>query len=414
MSYPYMNMSFMNMSFPLIGIALLLCATGATAAPSYLIVLDSNNLAFSRTQIAKKNPVYLSAYQALMVRANKALAHLPYSVMDKTLTGASGDKHDYYSFPPYWWPNPDKKKGLPYIHRDGKTNPSANSNATDKRRIHSFSQDVYHLALAYYFSGDMRYAQKAHSLLIVWFIDPATKMNPNMKYAQAVPGLNTGRGIGLIDGRVLVDVIDAVELLRPANILNETEYRAIKDWYNDFYHWMLSSRHGFEVDYSHNNHGTYFDLQAAAYAMFNNRSAEVKRRLLITQRRRIAEQFSLDGSQKTELGRPRAWHYSNFNLTAYSKLGMIGEKTNVDIWHFSHNDRSLEKGYRFIAHYINSNNVWNHRGSPAQDDWAIDNMLAAAHAYKDIIFQQKANYLINRYPNNINILTQPLRFEVVN
>lgn len=61
--------------------------------------------------------------------------------MDKTLVAASGNKHDYYSFPPYWWPNPDTQDGLPYIRKDGQTNPDANSDATDKNRLVKMSND---------------------------------------------------------------------------------------------------------------------------------------------------------------------------------------------------------------------------------------------------------------------------------
>ncbi len=57
--------------------------------------------------------------------------------MDKSLLAASGDKHDYYSFPPYWWPDPSKKDGMPYLRKDGETNPAANSDATDKKRMNS-------------------------------------------------------------------------------------------------------------------------------------------------------------------------------------------------------------------------------------------------------------------------------------
>ncbi|STT07484.1 Alginate lyase [Klebsiella michiganensis] len=107
--------------------------------------------------------------------------------MDKTLVAASGNKHDYYSFPPYWWPNPDTKDGLPYIRKDGQTNPDANSDATDKNRLVKMSNDVSTLALAWYFSHDDRYAQKAAEQLKTWFLDPKTRMTPNLQHAQAIP-----------------------------------------------------------------------------------------------------------------------------------------------------------------------------------------------------------------------------------
>ena len=47
----------------------------------------------------------------------------PPSVMDKGVTPPSGDKHDYMSQAPYWWPDPTKPDGSPYIRKDGERNP---------------------------------------------------------------------------------------------------------------------------------------------------------------------------------------------------------------------------------------------------------------------------------------------------
>ena len=69
------------------------------------------------------------------------------------------------------------------------------------------------LAIAYYFTGEERYAERAALLIRVWFLDPATKMNPHFRYAQAIPGHNDGRGAGLIESRHFIKVVDAAGLL---------------------------------------------------------------------------------------------------------------------------------------------------------------------------------------------------------
>ncbi|WP_114195794.1 alginate lyase family protein [Edaphovirga cremea] len=380
------------------------------AAESHLLLLKSDDLNYTLQQTQQNNPQYEKAYKNLISKADKSLKNPLYSVMDKTLVAASGDKHDYYSFPPYWWPDPSKKDGLPYLRKDGETNPDANSSATDKSRLNSFSADVYYLALAYHFTQQPAYAQKARDQLVNWFVNPETKMNPNLQYAQAIPGINTGRGIGLIDSRALVDVIDAVELIRPANVLSDSDYQAIKAWYGDFYRWMTTSQNGFEEDNWHNNHGTYFDLQAASFALFSDQREAAQKRLQITQLRRIPSHFDREGRQNAELERTRPWHYSNFHLEAYNKLGRLGDVADVDIWNFELDEHSLKKGYQYVANFIGSDQPWPYKDlDGVQDKKALISMITAARAYPDDAqFRQKAETLIGKYPDSIDILLYPI------
>lgn len=392
-------------------IAALFHTGGSSAAEGHPLIVKLDDLQYSQQQLAAKTPAFVGAYNKLIASADRALKQPLYSVMDKSLTAASGDKHDYYSFPPYWWPDPSKKDGLPYIRKDGETNPAANSDATDKKRLVAMSNDVSNLALAWYFSQNPAYAQKAREQLVNWFINPQTRMNPNLQYAQAIPGINDGRGIGLIDSRALVEVIDAIELLRPANVISDKEYQQLKQWYGDFYRWMTTSQNGFEEDNWHNNHGTYFDLQAASFALFSGQLAEAKQRLQITQLRRIANQFDNQGRQVAELERTRPWHYSNFNLEAYNKLGRLGEVTGVDVWNFSLDDHSLRKGYSYVAGFVNSDTPWPWKDIDKMDDKkALVNIVSAARAWpEDPVFREKAQWLMASYPDDITTLITPLK-----
>ncbi|VTR30906.1 Alginate lyase [Serratia fonticola] len=168
-------------------LAALFHAGGSSAAEGHPLIVKLDDLQYSQQQLTAKTPAFVGAYNKLLSSADRALKQPLYSVMDKSLTAASGDKHDYYSFPPYWWPDPSKKDGLPYIRKDGETNPDANSDATDKKRLVAMSNDVSNLALAWYFSQNPAYAQKAREQLVNWFINPQTRMNPNLQYAQAIP-----------------------------------------------------------------------------------------------------------------------------------------------------------------------------------------------------------------------------------
>ena len=185
--------------------------SAATPAPR-VFLLDGEHLRLVRDKILKGDTNTAPALARLKEDARKALSAGPFSVVEKKTTPPSGDRHDYMSLAPYFWPNPGTSNGLPYIRRDGEHNPDINK-ISDHRSIGAMSDAVETLALAYYFTGDETFAAKARALLAAWFFDPATRMNPNMQYAQAILGVNTGRGIGLIEGRFLAPEADAAGLL---------------------------------------------------------------------------------------------------------------------------------------------------------------------------------------------------------
>jgi len=399
-------------SWRALGLVLILSGaqTGLYAADSKPYVIDNNDLALSLEQINAGNPRFLKAENALIQKANSALNQPLLSVMDKTLVAVSGDKHDYYSFPPYWWPDPTKKDGLPYIRRDGQNNPDASSDATDKKRLVRMSNNVYNLTLAWYFTRDKRYSEKAAEQIRTWFLNPATRMNPNMAYAQATPGINTGRGTGIIDTRVLVNVVDAIELLRASDVIKESEYKQLQQWFAELYHWMTTSPNGRKEDSGENNHGTWYDLQTATFAQFSGQTEEAKNRLTITQNRRIPNHFDTEGKQLHELARTRSWHYSNFNLEAYSQLANLGEKIHVDLWDHNVDNHHLLNGYRYIANFVDSKTPWPWKDIDKMDDKkALLSLSRAAKAWPDdALLNDKARYLQAKYPDDIAVLIVPL------
>jgi hypothetical protein len=320
----------------------------------------------------------------------------PFSVVSKGLTPPSGDKHDYTSQAPYYWPNPKSPNGLPYISRDGERNPEINQ-ITDHWNLDQLESSVETLALAYYFKGDEAYAAKAAGLLRAFFLDPATRMNPNLQYAQFIPGVNTGRGIGLIETRGLTSVVDAIGLLAGSKALTTDDQRALQDWFGRFLQWMLESKNGRDEAAAKNNHGTYYDVQVASFALFVGKRDLAARVLEGARQKRIALQIESDGRQPLELARTKAWSYSLMNLDGLMSLATLGERTNVDLWNFQTSDgRSIRKALDFLTLFALGEQKWQYKEiSGLKPEALFPLMRRAASAYRDKQYQA----LMAKVPN---------------
>ncbi len=338
-----------------------LLPTQFAAAPPVVprtFLLDPVRLASVRDAIHRKDAAVADAWAALRATADKALAVERFSVVDKRVTPPSGDKHDYMSQAPYFWPDPSKPDGLPYIRRDGERNPEINK-ITDHRAIDGLVTNTETLALAYYLGGDGRYAAKAASLLRAFFLDPATRMNPNLEYAQFVPGVNTGRGIGLIETRGLTRVVDAIGMIQDSTAWTAADDRALKEWFADFLRWMQESRNGKDESAAKNNHGTYYDLQVVSYALFLERQPLALEVLERAKEKRIAAQIEPDGTMPLELARTNAWSYSTGNLDGLTELAILGDRAGVDLWHFEKDGRSIRKAILYLVPFAFGEKKWN-------------------------------------------------------
>lgn len=179
-----------------------------------------------KKSIQKGDKTHFNALDDLIKKAENALNEGPFSVTFKNLVPPSGSKNDYMSMGPYWWPDPSKPDGLPYIRRDGEVNPERDK--LDSNQLGKFINNVNYLALGWFFTENSAYLNKAIDLLRVWFINPQTKMNPHLKYAQSIPGINDGRFIGIIDGKPFAVLVDAISLLESSGKMQREELNEIK------------------------------------------------------------------------------------------------------------------------------------------------------------------------------------------
>lgn len=353
----------MNRSSSILCASVLAAIAGASAAGQSggqprVIALRPEALAEARTLVRAHDPAVAAAYDKLLRDADKALAAPLVAVTDKhTLLPPSGDKHDYYSLSPYWWPDSTKPGGLPYVRHDGVINPESKHDL-DQPRVAQLGDRVQALALAYYLSGNETYASRAAQQLRTWFLDSATKMNPHLRYSQLVRGNPKERGSGIIDTRWFIEVIEGIGLLDGSAAWTAADQNAMKQWFAAYEHWLLTSPNGKHEHAAKNNHGSWYAAQTATIAMFVGDTATA-RQLVNEAKPRIGWQITATGEQPIELERTRSMHYSGFNVEALSRLAEVARQLGVDLWHYQAPEGgSIQKAIDHLAKYMADPGTW--------------------------------------------------------
>jgi hypothetical protein len=381
--------------------------SGKNFAAPRVFLLDADYLRAARQRIHDGDKSLAPALAELEREAKSALSAGPFSVVEKTNVPPSGDKHDYMSIGPYFWPDPASSNGLPYIRHDGKRNPA--NRTSDRRALGSMVGPVETLALAWYFTGDEVYAKKATQLLRTWFLDPATRMNPNFEFAQAVPGINTGRGIGLIEMAGMTSLIDAVGLLAGSKSWTEADQRGLQQWFIQFVQWMQESKNGRDEAAAKNNHGTYYDLELTTFALFIAKNEIATNVLRAVPAKRIARQIEPDGRQPLELARTNAWGYSVGNLRGLISLAELGDKFGVDLWHYETSDgRSIRKALDCLINFAIGQEKWlpGRSGDPSLQSLAMHLRLAGMK-YSDPRYKELLLKLRSVEPSDRSNLLRP-------
>ena len=371
---------------PSAGVGVNRAATSNARGPQ-LILARGEALVETKRRIAAGDATLKPAYDALIIAADSAMQRGPWTVMQKQKTPPSGSKHDFMSLAPYWWPDTTKPGGLPYVRRDGLVNPESRIDH-DGTRFQAMADAVQSLALASYLSGRSAYGERAAMLLHTWFVDSATRMNPNLRYAQAVLGVNDGRGIGIIDLRDVPALLDAIQLLESMNALPGGDRDAIVAWCRDYLDWLRTSGNGRDEAAAKNNHGTWYDAQVAALALFSGDSATARVTLGTTVKGRIASQIRADGSQPLELARTRPLHYSLFNLDAFTQLAEMARHVGVDLWHYAPSGSGGILGaLRSLAPYADPAKPWpTEQVTPASPDVFLVPLRRAVFVSGDPVF----------------------------
>ncbi len=329
-----------------------------------VFVLNSKLLSERKARIFNKKAPdnsYKAAIEQLDNEAKKALKTEIRSIVTKQANPPSGDKHDYMSQAPYFWRNPNTADGFPYIRKDGERNPEI-KRFPDHGLLDVMIKTVEKLATAYYYTEKEEYATRASEILRMWFLDPKTKMNPNLNFAQAIPGLNTGRGIGIIETAEFTRVVDSIGLIGESKSWTKTDQAGLETWFAKYLEWLTTSKNGLDEAAAKNNHGMFYDVQVVSFALFVGKADFAKKQLEQVTKKRIEKQIESDGRMPLELERTKSWNYSSFNLDALLRLAEMGETVDVDLWTFEENDGSgIRRAIEFLYPFMNTENKWKYQ-----------------------------------------------------
>lgn len=338
-----------------------LCAAGAFAAgPS---VFPAEQLAAAKAACAAGDAQAVEAVRALEAAAqDKYLGMTPVSVTDKKKLPPSNDPRDYMTLSPYWWPDPAKADGLPYIRRDGERNPEV-YDCPEREGAGLVGDAAQCLGLLYAVTGEEAYAAKCAELLRVWFLDPVRGMNPNMRFAQLIPGRTALRGTGIIDARRFCYALSAASLIEGSVSWTAEDAAGLKAWAGAFCYWLENSTQGRREHAAQNNHGLWYEAVhlmtlAAAGADRAQLRAVAERELLP----RLASQIAPDGSLPEELARTLSLHYSTFAIEALLVADALTAGDDWTLWQYvSPEGRSLVQVVEFLRPYYLDPAKWPHR-----------------------------------------------------
>ena len=321
-----------------------------------VLLFDREALLDARDAASSGRADLAPAIAELRHEADVLVLAAPVTVTDKTAAAPSGDIHDYVSLSIYYWPDPAKPDGLPYLHKDGQINPEASDTRRyDAAKLNRMVSAVETLGLAAYITGDERYADAAARWLRTWFLDQQTRMTPSMLYAQIIPGRPEPRGTGIIDSRQLMRAVDGALLIGGTPSWTAADDTSLREWFGELADWLTTSPKGKLERAAKNNHGTWYDAQLADFALFAGREALAKGVLSQVGTARVT-QFAPDGRQPLELARTRSYHYSAFNLLAFAILGDLAPAAGADVWHGT--GPGIRAGIDLLVPYIDQAESW--------------------------------------------------------
>ncbi len=351
--YPYSMTPLTRRQFCLAASARLAHRASA-AAGTPCILLSSGQVGRVREALGRDAALRTTA-GIIRQNADAALAAGPWSVTYHRPDFIKAAPNDYYSEGPYWWPDPKNPKG-PYIRKDGERNPDRYLN--NRNDLGSMCTAVLALGMGGLL-GDQRYGVHASEILKVWFVDPKTRMNPNLEFGQAVRGINSGRGTGIIDTVSMIHTAQGVMLLEQAGMLDAKLADGVRRWFADYMKWMNTSQKGLDEKRSGNNHATWWTAQVAAYATLVDDSSLKSMAWDHYRGYLVPTEVEADGSCPREEERTQSLSYSAMNLDAFAVVCRIADVNGVSLWGYrTPQGVGIEKSFHYLMPFVAHPEKW--------------------------------------------------------
>ncbi len=331
-------------------------SSAVLAASAPLGLLSREEAAAIKAAIKRRDPRLTGAAEAIRREAEASMTQGPWSVTFHRPKHLKVDPHDFFSEGPYWWPDPNNPAG-PYIRRDGVVNPERFID--NDRDLGLMSETVFTLGLAAWAFDDARFAARATEVLRVWFLDLKTRMTPHLEHGQAIRGINTGRGIGIIDTRPLIFAVQGIAFLEETGRWSAVEREGVRRWFTDYVRWLTSSPKGLEEKKNGNNHSTWWAAQVAAFATFTGDTAALNAVWAFHRDYLVPHQMRPDGSCPLEEARTKSLGYSSMNLDGFAVLCRLAEKREVDLWRFRlPNGAGVATAVEYLAPFVEDPSKW--------------------------------------------------------
>jgi len=346
---------------------------------------------------------------SIIQSARKFLVERPLTVTSVTCERSAGSVNDYFSEGDYWWPNPKNPEGS-YVQRDGESNPG--NFVAHRNALFRMSDIVGTLTSAYLLTGDAKYSRAIEEHLNAWFINPSTRMNPNMCFSQAIKGRYTGRSIGLIDAIHFIEVTRSVKILHNSQSINNEVYLGVQVWFNQFLEWMFTHPYGIEEMNARNNHGTCWVMMAGAFSSMTGDTSKMEFCRKRFKEILLPNQMAADGSFPLEIKRTKPYGYSLFNLDAMATICKILSTPADDLWHFTTGDgRNMGRAIAFMIPFVADKASWPFpKDIMYWDEWPVRQpfLLFGGQAFNQqtyllLYFSQKHDFTVYEVIRNVPI-----------